>query len=116
MKNLAQFKSRLQLGTKLHTTFHQSHAGRDENGTIILKDEDKGIREVSIVQSNSFALKTTKADGKIVDSWCSYPKATECKILDENTIQVYTEDFRSGPDGKRLTDLIPCLTYKFVTE
>ena len=109
MKNLSDFKKQLKTGVKIKTTFHQASAGRDENGQLILKDEDKGIREVSIVQSNSFALKTEK-QGKFVDSWCSYPKATECKIIDDKTIVVYTEDFRQ----REKRELIPCLTYQFV--
>jgi len=87
--------------------------GRNENGNgeAVYGDEDKGIREVSIKQTNSFALKTQKSDGKIVDSWCQYPKASQCKILDENTIQILEEDYRVREGVK---PLIPILTYKFV--
>jgi hypothetical protein len=114
MKTLADFKRKLKPGTKVHTTFHQAHAGRDGAGTLLFKDEDKGVREISIVQSNSFALKTmkTEAEGtqKMFDSWCQYPKAAEFKILDENTAVIFSPEFRRGmPEG-----LIPCLTYKFI--
>ena len=110
MKTIADFKRRLKPGIKLHSTFHQFSIGRDENGKIILGDHDKGIREVSIVQSNSFALKTKNNEGKEVDSWMSYPKSNECKFLDENTIQILTPDFRVR--DKEV--LIPCMTYKFI--
>lgn len=114
MKSLADFKKRLAVGVKLHTTHHQKFAGRHENGSgeVVYKDEDMGIRELSIKQSNSFALKTFRQDkNEWVDSWCNYPKASECKILDENTIQILCEDYRVREGVK---PLIPILTYKFV--
>jgi len=110
MKTIADFKRRLSLGVKLQSIFHQKGIGRDETSKILLGDEDKGIREVSIIQSNSFALKTMNKEGKEVDSWMSYPKKDECKFLDENTIQILTPDFRVR--DKEV--LIPCITYKFV--
>lgn len=109
MRTLADFKRRLAVGTKVHTTYHAAFAGRDEKGQVYYKDEDKGIREVSIVQSNSFAFKTPKSDGTFHDSWCAYPKAKEFKIVDENTVTIFEEDSRT--DEKKL---IPILTYKFV--
>jgi hypothetical protein len=110
MKTIADFKRRLVIGAKVHTTFHQAGAGRDENNNLVLKDEDKGVREVSIVQTNSFAFKTTKADGTITDSWCNYPKSKEAIFINENTIQILSPDFRV-----RNSDvLIPCLTYTFL--
>ena len=51
MKNLADFKKKLRVGINLHCTFHQDCTGRDENGNLLYKDKDKGVREVSIVQS-----------------------------------------------------------------
>jgi len=110
MKSLSDFKKRLKVGVSIQTTFHTASDGRDEKGVLKFKDEDRGVREVSIVQTNSFALKTKK-DGKETDSWCQYPKASECKILDENTIQILDRDFRVREGEK---PLIPVLTYKFV--
>ncbi len=110
MKTLADFKRRLQVGTKLHTTYHCKMIGRDEKQIPIFGDEDKGIREVSIVKSTLFALKTQQGD-KAVDSYCAYPKATEAKIVDENTITIFEKDSRTGKDNDAL---IPVLTYKFV--
>jgi hypothetical protein len=132
MKTLSDFKKRLVVGVKLQTTYHCATNGtRDENGNPCLFDEDKGIREISIVQSNSFALKTLKKspimakgmtkdenginhwnefETKLTDSWCQYPKASEFKIIDANTCTIYEQDFRE----RNSTKLIPVLTYKFV--
>lgn len=90
MKNLAEFKRRLQVGQLVHTFNHNTG--------------DMGIRPVSIVQSNSFAFKTTKPDGKIVDSWCEYPKAKDFEIVDENTASIY---WGEGPRREKI------LTYTF---
>jgi len=110
MKTIADFKRRLVIGAKVHTTFHQASAGRDENNNLLLKDEDKGVREVSIVQSNSFAFKTIKSDGTVTNSWCDYPKVKEAIFINDNTIQILTPDFRV----RNSEVLIPCLTYTFV--
>ena len=90
MKNLSQFKQRLKVGTLLETT----HA---RLGSF-------GIRPVSIVQTNSFALATEKPEG-IVNSWCEYPKAKDIEFPDENTVEVYWE-----MNGNREK----VLTYSFV--
>ena len=113
MKTLTDFKKRLKKGVKIHTIYHQSCNGRDEAGNFLFKDEDKGTREVNIVQSNSFTLLTPeKSDpNKLFDSWCYYPKASEIKIVDENTILILDQDFRVRGEN---APLIPCLTYKFV--
>ena len=113
MKTISDFKKRIALGVKIHTIYHQAFAGRDENGKLIFKDEDKGTREVSIVQASQFALKTPK-DGKFVDSWMKYPKASEVIILDQNSIQILGEDFRLPKQHDQKSALTPILTYKFV--
>lgn len=111
MKTVADFKRRIKPGVKLHCTFHQATTGhRDETVKLRLFDEDKGIRTVNIVQTTQFTLLTTRADGKIVDSWITFPKATQCKFIDENTIQYFDYDFREH-DSK---NLIPLLTYTFI--
>lgn len=110
MKTVSDFKKRLAPGVLIHCIYHQKSAGRNENGNIILVDEDRGIRPVGKVQSNAFTLLTTKTDGSVVDSWCYYPKASSVHIIDENTIQILDFDFRVRDESK----LIPCLTYKFV--
>lgn len=74
MKNLSQFKKRLKVGIELET--------------IHAKFGHKGIRRVSIVQSNMFALETM-VEGEKVDSWCQYPKAKEIEFEGENTAIIY---------------------------
>jgi hypothetical protein len=106
MKTVAEFKRLLSVGVKLHTIHHKTFMGRDEKNNPIYGDKDLGTREVSIVQSNSFALKTTHSDGKVVDSWCSYPKASECSFPDPNTITIL--------DWDTDTTKSKVLTYKFV--
>jgi hypothetical protein len=108
MKTLADFKRKLKVGVKLHTIFHKEFSHRlpnDDNktSTVVYKDKDLGIREVSVVKSNAFALKTIQTNGTIIDSWCQYPKASDVKIQDDK-ITIYEEK------GERV------LTYKFVEE
>jgi hypothetical protein len=91
IKSVADFKRGLSVGANVHCLYHKEFAGRDEKLKPIYKTIDKGIRKVSIVQSNSFALKTMHKDGTEVDSWCSYPKASESEIKD-NAITIYETD------------------------
>lgn len=102
--NLASFKKALTVGRKIACTFHLAILGRNEDKTPIYGDEIKPVREISKVQSNSFAIKTEHTDGKIVDSWCSYPKASEC-TFENNTCTIYETD----REGKK----IKVLTYSF---
>lgn len=74
MRNLSDFKKRLKLGVELEMV----HA---KLGSL-------GIRPISIVQSNSFALATKKADG-IVNSWCEFPKASNFEVSDSNTAKIF---------------------------
>lgn len=93
MKTVADFKRRLVVGAKLHAVRHTDN------------DRDLGIREVSIVQSRSFALSTTKTTGEVTDSWCEYPKTIDC---------TFTEDSMTiwfSPPGKEPVKL---LTYSFI--
>ena len=88
MKTVADFKRRLKVGTKLHTTYHQEFAGRDPNFKIFYKDKDLGIREISIAKSAQIAFKTPKNDGTFVDSYMLFPTAKQLKIIDENTVTI----------------------------
>lgn len=110
INSVAEFKRSLKAGsTKVHTIYHKVFAGRDGEGKAIYKDEDKGIRTVSIVQSNSFALSTEKKVGtetKMVDSWCNYPKAAQVKFNDSGSITILEED--------RDKNLSPVLTYSIL--
>lgn len=91
IKTLADFKKAIQVGVKLET--------------IHAKLGSFGVREVSIKQTNSFALKTPKPDNKFVDSWCEYPKAKDFECDGTDTVKIFW-----GEGEKR--ELI--LTYKFV--
>ncbi len=110
IKTVSDFKKALQIGVMLHCTHHQKSIGRDEKGYTIYASVDMGVRPVSIKQSNSFALKTVRTDGKEVDSWCSYPKASQC-IIKDNAVTILEEDCRVRED---IRPLIPILTYTFI--
>lgn len=113
MKTLADFKRRLTYGAKLHTIYHQAFAGRGENGEYLFRDEDKGIRKISLLGSKQFALETIRTDGEVVNSYCEFPKASEFKILNENSVMILQKDFRDKNSGGT-EELIPLLTYTFV--
>ena len=85
MKNVAQFKKRLVVGQKLHC-IRFATSGKNQ---MTVPDTDLGIRPLSIVQSNSFALETTKENGEKTNSWCEIPKASQCEFPNENTIIIY---------------------------
>lgn len=110
MKTLADFKRKIKVGVNLHCIYHQAFAGRDGGGKYLFKDEDKGIRPISISKSTQFACKTIRTDGKEIDVWMDFPKASKCKVIDKDTITIYQEDFRVNENPP----LIPLLTYKFV--
>ncbi|NJO63171.1 MAG: hypothetical protein HC836_34620 [Richelia sp. RM2_1_2] len=119
-KTVSEFKKILATGDKLHAVHHMEFDGRDEQQKPIWKDKDLGIRVVTIKQTNSFALATTKKDGSICDSWCGYPKASEAKV-ENNKLTIFEKDMRKFPgglvaDGNPDYDnlpLIPLLTYSF---
>ena len=107
MKNVSEFKRELKIGRLLNCTYHQEFNGRDEDGKVIYKDLVREPREISIIQSNSFALKTKKKDGTFTDSWCNYPKASEC-VFENGVCTIMCEDYRD--ENKKL---IPILSYSF---
>ena len=106
MKTIADFKRALQIGKKVHAINHMTFAGRDEKANAVYTDKDLGVREVSIVQSNSFAFKTVRATGEVVNSWCNYPKSKEIVYNHEKSITIFEEQ-RNGK-------MIPILTYTFI--
>lgn len=105
MKTIADFKRKLIVGAKVHCTLHRQVFVDPETKEVITKDEDKGIRPVSVVQSNSFAFQTTKFDGSVVDSWCDYPTKDFIKFYpeDQNKVTILRKDNK-----------LPALTYTFV--
>jgi hypothetical protein len=118
-KTVSEFKSVLAIGDKLHTIYHLDHIGRDEKGNVIYGDKDMGVREVSIKQTNSFALKTFKPNGSYSDSWCDFPRAS-MSVVKDNTITLMQYDTRGfsgamspkNPEFVKLP-LIPVLSYRF---
>ena len=91
MKTLADFKRKIKEGVQIETFNHYLNVSF-------------GIRKVSIVQSNSFALETIK-EGEKVDSWCQYPKAKDIEFVDNNTACIFWQ-----LRGQRTK----VLTYKFL--
>ena len=103
MKTLADFKRRIRPGVVMHGTFHRKFIGR-ENNECIWGDEDLGERGVSMVQSNSFALKTIRKSGESVVSWGSFRRASQRGIVDEETGTIMGEEDRAK-------ELYPIETY-----
>lgn len=82
MKTLADFKKKLIVGNKLKLQ-------RFENIEGLWKEDLKMslTREISKVMSTQFAL-ATEDKGKMVDSYCDYPKKHEYTFIDDNTIEI----------------------------
>ena len=119
-KTLAEFKKNIKIGAKLHTMYHHEFV-RDENGKMVRDEKDKpvyttidrGVREVSIVQTNAFACKTQKKDGTLVDSWLQYPKASECVVVDNSKLEVYELNDNLQPWDENLNKKVKILTFSF---
>lgn len=106
MKTLSDFKRKIQKGVKLHTTYHRKIAGYNTIDNVPLyENADLGIAEVSQVKSTQFAVRRLR-NGEYVDSWLTYPKASEFKIVDDNTIEIYEINANN--------EMELCLTYRFV--
>jgi hypothetical protein len=83
--SLADFKRKIQVGTKLGCIYFYPDG----------KFDIKPVREVSIKQSNCFALKTWSEKRQIWEnSYCYYPKAKDCKFVD-GKMEIYE-------DGKKI--------------
>ena len=123
INTVADFKRELQLGRKVVGIRHTKIVGRDDEKKVIYADEELAIREVSIKQTNRFALKTTRTNGEIVDSWCDYPKAKESKV-ENNRITIFEKDLRQSKGGCMMEGnpeydclpMIPVLTYWIISE
>ena len=79
MNSLADFKRAIKLGTRLHTEVYGRFA-------CVFPD-----RQVTTVQTNSFACETEKKDGTLSESWLMYPKASLCKF-DGDSVTIHHED------------------------
>ena len=90
IKTLAEFKRKLALNTEVHTIFHRNPIGRNQAGQIVYNSIDKGLRKVTILQTNCFALATEK-NGEIVNSYCEYPKASNV-VIQDNKVNIYIDN------------------------
>jgi hypothetical protein len=88
MKTIEDFKKRMKApGARVSTKKYWKNL----KGEWVLQQEYPS-REVSIVQTNSFALKTVIANNdQAKDSWCDWPKKNEFKILDLHTVEITSE-------------------------
>ncbi len=84
MKNLAEFKRMLTIGTFIKVT----HYKWDEQGNPTA--EEKNARPVNVIQSNCFAL-ATDYRGTIRGSYCEFGKASNW-VFHENTATKYYND------------------------
>jgi hypothetical protein len=85
VKTLADFKRALTVGSKWEGFNHYYQSSF-------------GVREVSKVQSNSFAFKTINSKGEETNSWSDFPKAKDIKFKEDGTVEIYTQ----WCDGYRL--------------
>lgn len=76
MKTLADFKRALTLGSKWSCYNH-------------LYNSDMGVREVSMVRSNSFGFRVIRESGEEVTSLCDFPKASDIEITSNGTVNIY---------------------------
>lgn len=88
MKNLAEIKRKMTLGSMWHCVFLPTNS-------------DMGVRKVEVVHTNAVAFKNK--EGKI--SWLEWPKASFIHIDDEKSFTVISDD-----------DLEPLLKYTFVRD
>ncbi len=98
IKTVSDFKKLVRVGAKVGCLYYNNKYQKTPSGEYITETHDRGVREASIVQSNSFALKTIQSTGEIVDSWCSWPKASECKI-EHNILTIFDKDMRYFKGG-----------------
>ena len=107
--NLSQFKKALKVGRKINCTRHIKVGLDPQTGEVITQDEVLPTREISIVQSNSFAVATYKLPGgEMRDSWAEFPKAANVECVD-NKITFYAVGTMNANKGQR----IKTLTYSF---
>lgn len=80
MNSLADFKRAMQVGTKWHGYNHAFKM-------------DFGVRECTFRNGTSFVFRTTRTDGKVVDSWLDFPKASECTFKLDGTIELWEREY-----------------------
>lgn len=101
MKTITDFKKQINIGRKVHTVKYDYKLDSQLHF-------DLGIREISKVQTNAFALETTRSTGEIVDSWCNFPKKDKVEFHADNPNKITIKD-EIFCNGKR--EILPILTY-----
>ncbi len=107
MKTVADFKRRIQPGIVLNTIYHKKLGGYTVGNQQMYENADLGNAPVKTVKSTQFSIERIK-HGEKVESWIDFPKASQCKIVNSDTIQIYEKNSNNE------LDLI--LTYTFVTQ
>lgn len=102
MKTIADFKKKAILNSEWKCIMEFGiFTGYNAKDGSPMYDRIEKTRTVSVVQSKQIAFKTKNSKDVFVNSWIEYPKASNVKFPDENTMQVYE-------DGKLI------LTYIFI--
>jgi hypothetical protein len=78
MKTLADLKRAMAIGTEWHCFNH-------------IYNGDMGTRSIVRKKTNSVAFKTVRRDGKEVESWVHFPKASDMNFPDESTAEIYED-------------------------
>jgi hypothetical protein len=78
MKTIADIKRKLVVGSKWSCLWECRNTGKD-----------MGIREVAVVQSNSFGFRNPET-GNV--SWCDWPKKSEVVFMSEITFRIIHGD------------------------
>jgi len=88
MKTIEDFKKRMKApGATVSTKKYWKNL----KGEWVLQQEHPS-REVSSIQTNNFALKTLIPNNpKPKDSWLTWPKKSEFKVLDLHTVEITSE-------------------------
>lgn len=84
MKTIAEFKEKMKLGANVKSKLYR------KNGNDYSLEIDYGEREVSVHNTNQFALKTMKG-GTITNSWCSWPTKKQFYPISEIEAEIRFE-------------------------
>lgn len=95
MKNVAEFKRKMAVGSKWHTMYH--------GWPPLFIEKDMGVRQLAHVQTNSFAFLTEKGTW----SWRNWPKKEDCIFNPNGSITI-----KNSPEAGRA----PLLTYTPIEE
>jgi len=93
IKTIADLKRAVKVGAKIGYIHYNNRSSKTPAGEFISEAIHNPIREISIVMSHAFAIRTQHTDGTLIDSWVIYPKGKDCKI-EGNKVTVFERDFR----------------------